>query len=115
MPNIKTIGFTSSEVQELSKQATPELAKIIGCPADWITFIAETAEKDVIFCNGEVVQDTIFMQVEWFDRGQETKTALAKILSDLTVKLRNDVQIEYVDILFVDMEKTNYYENGAHF
>lgn len=115
MPNIKTTGFMTAEVQMLSKMATEELAKAIDCPADWITFIAETTDRDVIFCNGDVVRDTIFMQVEWFDRGQEVKTLVAKILSDCTVKLREDVQTDYVDILFIDMEKMNYYENGSHF
>ncbi len=120
MPNIKATGFTALEVQKISKLSTEKLAKAVGCPLDWITFIAETTEKEVMFSNGEVVRDTVFLQVEWFDRGQEMKDLVAKILTDVIMELSRcdraeNEGIETIDIFFVDMEKTNYYENGTHF
>ncbi len=116
MPNIKFSGVDAPTVQTLSHELSKSLSKTIGCPEDWITFIAgESAGK--IFCNGEVLTDTIFAYVSWFDRGQEVKNQVAKVItkSILTSDKAELATIETVNVVFIDMKKSDYFENGEHF
>lgn len=107
MPNIKISGLETAKVRELSKKLTADLAKAIDCPADWLTF---SVGGDV-FCCGEPATDTVFVHVEWFDRGGTTKDVVAKLINAAIL----GGEISTVDIIFVDLKKSDYFENGEHF
>ncbi len=114
MPHIKFEGLKKESVKRISQSLGSELAKVMDCPQDWISFFfVETA----IFCCGEEAKDTVFIHVEWFDRGSEIKSAVSKIITDEILQSGKAEfhGIETVDVIFVDMKKSDFFENGEHF
>lgn len=117
MPNIKICHLESKIVKRLSLNHTQALANIIDCPLDWLTFCAHTVENNTLFCDGKPVHDTVFAYVEWFDRGNEIKQKIATYLTEAILAL-NDTEknkIAYVNVIFVDLKKSNFFENGTSF
>ncbi|HBG1558843.1 DUF1904 family protein [Clostridioides difficile] len=53
-----------------------------------------------------------FVEVAWFDRGQEVQDIVARIITD---SIRNNLDVESMDLAFTVFEKEKYYENGEHF
>lgn len=53
------------------------------------------------FCRGSLI-----------DRGQEVQDTVAKIITD---NIRENLNIESMDLAFTVFEKEKYYENGEHF
>lgn len=109
MPYFIVSGLDNENVKEISKTTTDDLAKIIDCPNDWINFSKNSCK---VFCEGKVSKE-IFVHIEWFDRGGEVKEKVAKILM-------NNIQNQFgkdlnVTTVFVNIEKSNYYENGNNF
>ncbi|EQI28056.1 hypothetical protein QOS_2566, partial [Clostridioides difficile Y184] len=47
-----------------------------------------------------------------FDRGQEVQDIVARIITD---SIRNNLDVESMDLAFTVFEKEKYYENGEHF
>ncbi len=113
MPHIDINGLNKEQVRGLSAEISADLSKVIDCPPDWITFSVSSE----IFSNGSLVNDTVIIHVEWFDRGREVKDMVVKILTDAVLQSTRAefAEIETVDIIFVDLDKSNYYENGEHF
>lgn len=116
MPNIKVTGISVPEVKKMSLELSGSLSEAVDCPIDWLTFSIGATDGE-IFCNGEILNDTVFIHVEWFDRGIEAKNSVAKIITDyiLENEINNFKHIETVDVIFVNLEKSDYYENGEHF
>jgi phenylpyruvate tautomerase PptA (4-oxalocrotonate tautomerase family) len=52
------------------------------------------------------------VEVHWFDRGSEMKAQVAKKLTQVVQKYSKS---EYIAVVFFDLPKTNYFENGQHF
>ncbi len=117
MPNIRFSGIDIPRVKKLSEILSESLAKAIDCPIDWITFSIGAMGDGNLFCNGKLLGDTVFVHVEWFNRGLDVKDAVAKIITDsvLDTKRFKFAEIKTVNIIFVDIEKSNYYENGVHY
>ncbi len=117
MPHIRISGLEIPRVKALSAELSEDLATVIECPTDWLTFSVGAMGDGNLFCNGELLKDTVFVHVEWFDRGQEVKNAVAKIITDgvLRTKRLKFAEIETVDVIFINLEKSDYYENGEHF
>lgn len=120
MPNFKVTGLNTETVKKLSFDLSESLSKIIDCPVDWITFSMGATDENCIFCNGQLLKDTIFVYVEWFDRGLDIKNKVAEIINngifDLNKGKSKEIEtIETVDIIFVNLEKGDYYENGESF
>ncbi len=117
MPHIKITGLDTERVRILSRTVSKSLSEIIDCPIDWITFSIDTSSNGTIFCNGALAKDTVFIHVEWFDRGCEIKDSVAKIITDGILHTKDFIstEIECVDVIFVNLEKSDYYENGKHF
>ncbi len=114
MPHIKISGLAEPTVKALSAELTKSLSSAIDCPTDWLTFSADATN---IYCNGNNVTDTVFVHVEWFDRGDNVKSTVAKIITGeiLSPNKLNIANVETVDVIFINHEKTSYYENGEHF
>lgn len=110
MPYIKVRGLEVEQVQSLSAQLTPLMAQIIGCPEDWLCFI-HTSE--CAFTQGKAVAQEVFFHVEWFERGQGVKDALAQVLTQGVQKMRPTV--ETTTVVFVPQAKEDFFENGAHY
>lgn len=107
MPHIMIKGMKVVEVQRISKPLLDELEVIIDCPREYFTL--EVQETHFII-EGEVVDKDPFVQINWFDRGQEVqdKTAIA-----ITNHI-NSAGYKQVELFFTILERNKYYENGTH-
>lgn len=108
MPQIKIRGVQPEKVCSVSTQMVDELEQIVGCPRDYFTIecIPSTFIK-----NGKIDNGYPFVEVVWFDRGQETQDKVAKTIT----KLIHNLGCENVDIFFTTLKENLYYENGEHF
>jgi len=108
MPQLKIRGVEVEKICSFSKNLIDELETIINCPRSYFTIehISSTFIAD-----GRVSKAYPFVEVSWFDRGQEVqdKTALA-----ITKAVRN-AGYENVDVIFTALQEKHYYENGSHF
>lgn len=114
MPNFRFSGIDIPRIKELSKELTESLSKALDCPTDWITFSVGSFGDGNIFCNGEILKNEVFVHVEWFDRGEIVKDSVAKIITDgvLSTKEFKFAEIKNVTVIFRNIPKEDYYENG---
>ncbi|MBC2726550.1 DUF1904 domain-containing protein [Desulfosporosinus sp.] len=108
MPQIKIRGVETDTIRKLSNQLIDELAQLTLSPKD--DFTLEVMNSTYIL-NGEVVPGYPFIEVAWFDRGQELQDLAAQIIT----RLINEAGYPSVDIMFTILEKQRYYENGEHY
>lgn len=109
MPQIKIRGIEALELCKVSENLIDELVEVVKCPRDYfeIEAINSVAIKD-----GKLQSAYPFVEVAWFDRGQEIQDRVAKIITSI---LRDKLKIESLDLAFVTFNKNCYYENGEHF
>lgn len=107
MPMLKFRGITKREIVLASTELIDKLAKIIDCPRDYFTL--ELVDSMYIM-DGEVVKQPSLIEIAWFDRGQEVQDEVAKLLTESFKKDR-----ECLEIFFIKLETSSYYENGKHF
>lgn len=108
MPNIIIKGMEVSHVKEISKAMIDELEIIVGCPREYFTL--EALETNFIV-DGEQVAKDPFIQINWFDRGQEVQDQTAAAIT----KHICGAGYKNVELFFILLERNNYYENGKHF
>ncbi len=108
MPQIKMRGIETEIVRELSRQLIDELAVITESPRD--DFTLEVIHSTFVM-DGDFAPSYPFVEIAWFDRGQEIQNQVAQAIS----RLVNDAGCSSVDIMFTVLEKLRYYENGEHF
>lgn len=108
MPQIKVRGISPEKLCVMSKELIDELVQIVQCPRDYfeLEYIQSLGIRE-----GSIEAAYPFIEVAWFDRGQEVQDQVARIIT----KYVHQVGIPSVDIAFTYFEKRNYYENGAHF
>jgi hypothetical protein len=107
MPQIVIKGMKKEEVQKISKKLIDELYPIVQCPREYFTI---EFVDDTFIMDGDVVKSNLFIQINWFDRGQEVQDEVAAAIT----KNIYEVGYEQVDIFFTILERSNYYENGKH-
>lgn len=111
MPRIIFKNIDKNTVKELSQELIDSLAAIIDCPSDWITF--EHIENTVYFSGKDITLENIYVEISWFKRTQETQNRLASFIHDaLKLKLNDGRDIT---IIFYELIKENYFENGKHY
>ncbi len=99
--NVKKDDFTT-KVKDLSKQ----ISEIISCPEEWITF--SYVENTLTYIAGEDKTDeNVFVEVKWFDRPQDKKDKVSKVIDDAFKQEGRDIMI-----IYSILTKENYYENG---
>lgn len=108
MPQIKIRGIETDTIRSLSKTMVDELSILIQSPRD--DFTVEVIHSTFIL-DGEVVSGYPFVEVAWFDRGQEIQDQVAQTIS----RLINQAGYPSVDIMFTVFDKSRYYENSEHF
>ena len=108
MPHLNFKNIERNKVKQLCKELTPQLAKEIDCPEDWITFSHMESQT---FVQGEENDDIVFVNVEWFPRTQEVQDKVASVLHNGVV----ETGAKEVVIIFHDLKKEAYYEEGQHF
>lgn len=107
MPHIIIKGMKLVDIKKISRAMIDELEVIIGCPREYFTL--EAQETNFVI-DGENVTKDPFIQINWFDRGQEVqdKTAVAITQHISAAGYKN------VEMFFIMLERNNYYENGMH-
>lgn len=108
MPQIKMRGIETEIVRKLSKQLIDELAVLTQSPRDYFTL--EVIHSTFVL-DGDIVPGYPFIEIAWFDRGQEIQDQVAQVIS----RLLNQMGYSSVDIMFTVLEKPRYYENGEHY
>lgn len=108
MPQLVFRGVEPQTLKSISKTMIDELVEICECPRDYFTL--EVLNSTYIF-DGDEVESYPFINVYWFDRGQEVKDKIASVIS----KHLNASGLETVDIIFNPLKAEDYYENATHF
>ncbi|MHB8075358.1 DUF1904 domain-containing protein [Desulfosporosinus fructosivorans] len=105
MPQIKMRGIEIEIIRKLSKQLIDELAVLTQSPRDYFTL--EVIHSTFIM-DGDVASGYPFVEIAWFDRGQDIQDQVAHTIS----RLLNEGGCSSVDIMFTILEKPRYYEFG---
>ncbi|KZL89936.1 DUF1904 domain-containing protein [Clostridium magnum] len=108
MPQIKIRGIDIEKISTISTNMIDQLEQIIDCPRDYFTIecISSTFIK-----NGKVDEGYPFIEVVWFDRGQQIQDNVAKSITNLI----HNLGYKNVDVFFTVLKENLYYENGDHF
>ncbi len=109
MPHLRFRGVEKEKVKEISRVLVDQLAEIVGCPRDWFTL--ECIDTEFIF-DGEESRGYPFVEVLWFDRGQEAKNRAA---TAVTHAIKSKYPTEDTCVIFTNLNEKDYYENGNHF
>lgn len=109
MPHLRFRGMKKEEIKDISRGLVDELTEIIECPRGWFTL--EHIETTFIY-DEEEVKGYPFVEVLWFDRGQEVKDRAGKAVCDHVRKHHTEGEI---CVIFTNLEGKDYYENGEHF
>ena len=107
MPMLKFKGINKEEVKKESKRMIDELVEIIECPRDYFTI---ELNDNVFVMDGEEVIPSPMIDIYWFDRGQEVQDKVAKALDEIFGGSR-----ECSEVVFYNLDKNCYYENGEHY
>lgn len=108
MPQLIFKGVSVEQVKKISTPLVEELAELCECETDNFTF--EIVDSIFVF-NGEEVPGFQFIEVKWFDRGQEVQDQFANI----TTKHIHSLGIHDVEIAFSVFSEAAYYLNGKSF
>lgn len=108
MPALKFKGIEVEKLRSTSKELIDELEQLLQCPRSYFTL---EVIQSIFVRDGEFVKGSPVVEVAWFDRGQETQDEAAKVIT----KYVNTMGYKEVDVIFMNLEKNKYYENGEHF
>jgi hypothetical protein len=109
MPQIKIRGIHENDICKISEKMIDELVEAVKCPRDYFEI---ECIKSIAIRNGKLDSVYPFVEVAWFDRGQEVQDIVANIITN---SIRNNLDVEDMDLAFTVFEKEKYYENGDHF
>lgn len=109
MPQIIIRGIQPEEVCKVSQKLIDKLTQAVECPRDYFEIECISSVK---VTNGIIEQPYPFVEVAWFDRGQQLQDEVARTITDV---LMQGLGIESLDLAFTVYEKEKYYENGEHF
>lgn len=108
MPQIRFRGVKINYVTTVRKPLIDELTEIVSCPRDYFT--VEHVDSSFIGDDG-LTEGYPFVDVFWFDRGQEVQDRVAETIT----KYVHKQGYPDVDIIFHKLNEKQYYENGKHF
>ena len=110
MPHLRFRALEPQTVQAISETLVDELQPLMACPREDFTleYLFST-----FFFDGEVSAAYPFIEVCWFNRGQEVQDQVAQIITD---KVRDVLQKEVdVAVVFTALNPNEYYDNGQHY
>jgi hypothetical protein len=110
MPHFRFRAVEPQLVQSLSKTLIDDLEAIMASPREDFTFEYIYA---TFFHEGDVSQAYPFVEVLWFDRGQETQDHVAKVITkQVRHVLSSDVNVA---VIFTALNPSQYYDNAQHY
>ncbi|WP_042352121.1 DUF1904 family protein [Bacillus massiliigorillae] len=105
MPQIMIRGISVDQVKQISQPLVEELAEICSCGTD--NFTLEIPQATYI-CNGDEIAMYPFIEVKWFERGQEIRDQFAQAITKQVLSLG----LEEIEVAFLTYEEDAYYING---
>lgn len=110
MPHIRARGIDQKTLEGIAEDIVAKFAEVTHTPHDHFT--VEHIQSAYI-TKGGASEAYPFIEILWFDRGQETKTKVAAIIDNA---LRPVVgEMTDITVLFSDLRGQDYYENREHF
>ncbi|MCG9583382.1 DUF1904 domain-containing protein [Vibrio tubiashii] len=110
MPHLRFRAVEPQTVQTLSKSLIDELQPHMDCPREDFTF---EYIYSTFYHEGEVNQAYLFVEVLWFNRGQETQDEVATIIThQVRGMIGEDVDVA---VIFTALDASGYYDNGQHY
>lgn len=109
MPHLNFRGMEKQILIDHSKELVDGLTEIVKCDRTWFTI--EHTETEYIF-DGKIVPGYIFVEVDWFDRGQRVRDLVAEFLTKFCKKYNDN---QDTTIIFHHLDDKSYYDNGEHF
>ncbi|WP_419208822.1 DUF1904 domain-containing protein [Photobacterium leiognathi subsp. mandapamensis] len=111
MPHLRFRAVEFDTVKALSTELVADLQPLMSCPRE--DFTLEHIPASFIF-DGEVSDAYPFVEVLWFDRGQETQDKVAAVITTAVRKAVDNVDQD-VAVIFTALTATAYYDNGQHY
>lgn len=108
MPLLVVRGIDPYKMKTISTTLVEKLAVICECGID--NFTIECLHTTAVF-GGQIVDSFPFIEVAWFERGQEVRDQFAKAVTDSVMSLG----IEEVEMAFTAYREDSYYINGKRF
>ena len=108
MPHLLFRGVTVEQVKEMSAPLATKLAEVCRCEED--NFFFEVLTTTSIF-GGQEIASYPFVEVAWFERGQQVRDSFAKAVTDFVLAAGH----EEVEVAFRTYDANAYYANGTHF
>ena len=110
MPHLRFRAVEPQTVQTLSKSLIDSLQPLMDCPREDFTF---EYIYTTFYHECEVSSAYPFVEVLWFDRGQETQDAVA---TTITAQVRGIIGEDVdVAVIFSALNAKGYYDNGEHY
>lgn len=104
MPQLIFHGIEPDTVRTCSTELVQQLATVMQTEVD--NFLLEVVHSVQI-----IEPSYPYIDVRWFDRGQDIQDRSAVIITNAF----KDLGISPLDIIFIPLEKNSYYENAEHF
>lgn len=108
MPQIICRGLLEEEVCALSENLGGKLAEIVQVEPDWFVFEYINSKS---FSMGKPLDKEVIIDLMWFDRGEEIKQKVQNEITDSIKRLNYNL----ITVIFHNLEKNSYFENGEHF
>jgi hypothetical protein len=110
MPHFRLRAVEPQTVQLLSKTLIDDLEGLMKSPREDFTF---EYIYSTFFHEGEVNKGYPFVEVLWFDRGQDVQDRVAKILTERVKEIIG--QEINVAVIFTALKPNEYYDNAEHY
>jgi hypothetical protein len=108
VPQLIFKGISVEQVKKISSPLVKELANLCQCETD--NFTLEIIHSAFVFNQNEV-EGFPFIEVKWFERGQEIQDRFAGIIT----KHLQSIDIAELEVAFSVFLESAYYLNGKNF
>ncbi|GAA5646298.1 DUF1904 domain-containing protein [Vibrio proteolyticus] len=110
MPHLRFRAVEPQTVQTLSNTLLDELQPLMVCPREDFTF---EYIYSTFYYESEVTAAYPFVEVLWFDRGQEVQDQVAQIITQqVRAIMGEDVDVA---VIFSALNPNEYYDNAQHY
>ncbi|WP_169086350.1 DUF1904 family protein [Paenibacillus sp. PL91] len=106
MPHLFFRGVPAEKLQSVTSPLADELAALCECGTD--NFTMACLHTTNVFGSQESVADFAFIEVGWFERGQQTRNRFAQAITNYVRQLG----ISEIEIVFHAYREDSYYING---
>ncbi len=110
MPHFRFHAMTAPQVSQLSHSLLEVLPELFNSPKEDFTFECVASQ---FFFEGKPVDAYPFIELMWFDRGQDIQDKAAEIITQqCLLSVSNSADIA---VIFKNLTPSAYYDNGKHY